>query len=175
MSQTKCRYFEVILYPDSEDYDCTDILEKAQSYFEHWAWAYHYADVNKDGTPKKRHIHFYGKFTNARSLSTIANTLGVKENHIQFVHNWIKAIRYSVHADDPNKHQYSWDEVNTNLNLDLFKSDSQPDYDEQIRIILDIIPLCTNTYDLVKLASDKRCSAMLLKGSYLWGRIIDKK
>lgn len=73
----------------------------------------------KVGDPVKTHYHIVIKNDNARWLSSIQKSfIYIPKNDIQVCHNFRGAIRYLIHADDPNKYQYSFSSIDTNM-LDI--------------------------------------------------------
>lgn len=110
--------YEVILYPDSESYDFSEVVEKLQAYFDMWAWILHDKDVSSStGEPKKTHAHFVGRCQTPVPLQTIANASGVPGNDIQFVRSFRGAMRYLIHADSPEKYPYEVAGVVSNFRL----------------------------------------------------------
>ena len=130
------RKFELILYPDSDLYDCDSILTSSQSYFSSWAYCLHDSDISEDGSSKKDHIHFLGKLDDVRSPEVVCRDLQLPFNSISNVKSWKAACRYLVHLDSPTKYQYSVDDVVSSFPILSFFS--LPD-DEQARRILAFI------------------------------------
>ena len=71
----KSRSFLGVLYPDSESYDCSAVLERLSCLFEEWAYILHDSDSDENGELKKAHIHWVGRLENATSLLAIADSL----------------------------------------------------------------------------------------------------
>lgn len=111
----KTRNFELIIYPDSESYNLSDVLREAQNYFINYAWILHDKDNLEDGTPKKPHIHFYGNKKNATSSEAVSKVTGVPISNINHVKSWNGAIRYLTHIDYSDKYQYNIDDISTNI------------------------------------------------------------
>lgn len=55
------RKFEIKLYPDATNYDCSQVLLKAMKYWDYWAYITHDKDKDEDGLILKPHIHFIGR------------------------------------------------------------------------------------------------------------------
>lgn len=47
------RAWELVLYPDAENYCCDKIIANASQYFEQWAYILHDSDITADGDTKK--------------------------------------------------------------------------------------------------------------------------
>ena len=101
----KYRCFEFVLYPDSTSYDCDSVLFALHN-FKYWVYILHSAEDDE----KKDHYHCLIKLDNATTISSIANRLGIPIYHVQYVKNIRSMCRYFLHADDPNKKQYSIDD-----------------------------------------------------------------
>ena len=100
------RNWSFIGYPgDSLPENYRDILDE-----EHITWAespVHDKDVNADGEAKKPHIHFLLCFEGVKTLDQIkeitAKVNGTNPIKVQSVRGM---VRYFVHFDNPEKHQY---------------------------------------------------------------------
>lgn len=115
MSEKQGRNFLGVLYPDSEIYDCQKVLSRLEDTFVDFAYIVHDLDVNEQGEVKKPHIHWVGKKSSPSPLSTIANSLGVEANNIEFCKSWKYSLRYLIHADNPEKYQYEPEKVTANF------------------------------------------------------------
>lgn len=114
MSERQSRAFLGVLYPDSESYDCEKVLLRLQDTFEELSYITHDMDVDENGELKKPHIHWVGKRSPC-PLSTVANSLGIPANNIEFCKNYKTSLRYLIHADTPDKYQYGTDDVTSNI------------------------------------------------------------
>ena len=114
-SEKQSRIFLGVLYPDSEDYDCSKVLLRLEDTFTDLAYITHDMDADESGTIKKAHIHWCGKRETPAPITTISNALGVKANSIEFCGNWKSSLRYLTHADSPDKFQYPLENVTANF------------------------------------------------------------
>ena len=114
MADKKFRSFAGTLYPDSESYDCEQLLSIIRSKFIDWAYILHDKDTDDNGELKKPHIHWVGRAT-PRTLSVVSNFLGLPENDIEVVKNFDNMVMYLIHLNDIDKFQYSPDDVESNL------------------------------------------------------------
>lgn len=114
-SEKQSRIFLGVLYPDSESYEFEKVLSRLEDTFLDLAYITHDADSDETGLLKKAHVHWCGKRSSPAPLSTIANALGIAENNIEFCRNWKYSLRYLIHADNPEKFQYSPDKVTANF------------------------------------------------------------
>lgn len=115
MADKQSRIFLGVLYPDSTSYDIEKVISRLGDTFTDLAYITHDLDVDEIGTVKKPHIHWCGKRSSPAPLSTIANAVGVEENSIEFCRNWKYSLRYLIHADNPEKYQYTADKVTANF------------------------------------------------------------
>lgn len=115
MAEKQSRIFLGVLYPDSTSYEIEKVISRLEDTFTDLAYITHDMDVDEMGTVKKAHIHWCGKRSSPAPLSTIANSLGIEENAIEFCKNWKYSLRYLIHADNPEKYQYAPDKVTANF------------------------------------------------------------
>lgn len=111
------RKWELVLYPDSDSYVCSEILANLVNVFDQWAYILHDSDVDGDGNPKKSHYHFYGKCADKLTASGISYRVHVPVSACRAVSSWKGALRYLVHADNPEKHQYDVTDISANFPL----------------------------------------------------------
>lgn len=165
------RTWEVVVYPDSQSYVAAEVLANATQYFGQWCYILHDKDVNDDGTPKKAHYHVYGKLDTARIPQSVANALGVGIASLRVVSSWRGAVRYTVHLDHPDKHQYSADDVVANF--DLVKLLTVDDDVQAARIFSFIqSSRCTTVSELTAWAFANGCYPALRRGFAVWSRLL---
>lgn len=119
----KGRYFGLLLYPDSESYDCDTVLYDCMSYFNECSYVLHDSDYDENGELKKAHYHVVCKKGSGVNLSTIQNRygrLGVLSNHIYIITSYKQQLRYLLHLDDKEKYQYDSSQIVSNV-VDLNK------------------------------------------------------
>lgn len=104
------RNFHGVVYPDSDSYDCSDVLSRLAQ-FSDFAYILHDQDMDENGELKKPHYHWLVARDTPAPLSTMVNALGVPENSVEFCRSYRAFLRYMIHADEPTKHQYSPDDV----------------------------------------------------------------
>lgn len=127
----KNRYFNAVLYPEDENYEnyFKNILNK----YKEVTWIDHDRDIDEEENYKKKHTHILFKVgENARSVNSIAKEIGILPNYIQGTKK-IPFLRYLIHLDNPEKTQYSIDEVHGELKEEL-KKQIKKNYDEEIKI-----------------------------------------
>lgn len=104
------RLFSIILYEESEDYDTKNVLFNIKSN-KYYAYILHNKDVDNKGEFKKAHYHIIIKLDNASTIEALAKKIGIKKNYIQHIKNERAYIRYLIHFDDADKHQYELEEI----------------------------------------------------------------
>lgn len=131
--QKKSRIFCAIFYDEINDKG--DILgpDRFSVYFERFWYIKHDSDVwtadeieewlvehpgelctYTPGQLKKTHYHVIGQCSSPVMLGLAAKRFGVPSNQVQPCKNLKNAKRYLVHRDNPDKYQYSPDNVITN-------------------------------------------------------------
>lgn len=134
------RKFTAILYPDSEEYDYNEVLDKLTGWgYDEWAYIVHDRDTKEDGTLKKKHAHVILKKSTPTALGTIARQLGISSNYVQRVRNWKRMVLYMTHDEQSDKVKYELEEL---ISSDPKKFEAyfkDEDESEQARRILDYI------------------------------------
>lgn len=125
---SKRRVFFIELYPDSESYNCNDLLKVVESFSE-YAYILHDMDVKiETGEMKKPHYHCVIR-TNPSLLSTIQNKFkGLSSQFIEVSHEFKWCIRYLVHLDDSEKFQYPQENIHSNISDLLLYLRVQPEW-----------------------------------------------
>ena len=100
------RIFTGTVYPDAENYNCDDVLFKVLQQPES-------AYILHDKDDVKSHIHFLFRLPQPTTPHKVAVLLGLPENVIECGRSFPALVRYLIHLDDPDKYQYSPDDVQT--------------------------------------------------------------
>ena len=112
MSVVRARQWSFIGYPgDSLPDNYAEILSDEM----HLCWAespVHDADLNGDGSQKKKHIHFILTFEGMKSFDQVCEITSRLNCPIPQVCRNVKSlVRYFIHLDNPDKHQYKFDDI----------------------------------------------------------------
>lgn len=111
-------FVEVILYKDNLQH--LNLLTTLTNKYD-YAYILHDKDLDDNGELKKEHFHLLLFFKNARYFSSILKSIEIDNPQlIQKKKDKRLSIRYLIHADSPNKYQYSLDELHTNIDLSLY-------------------------------------------------------
>lgn len=167
------RKFELILYPDSNSYNCDDVIYKASKYFDYWAYILHDKDVCEDGSPKKPHYHFIGKKDTMMTPSGICYQLGIQDTSLANIFNWKSAVKYLIHVEQTDKYPYDPNEVTSNFDTDKILKGSETDDSQAKRILEHIInnPNIT-TKQLTIWVLDNGLWSGFRRGFAVWDRIL---
>lgn len=87
-----------------------DSIKSAMPDFRLWSWIDHEPD-DENGSP---HTHFVFTTNGSRSIKMIADKLQIEGNYIQIVRKVTAMYRYLIHKDNPEKLQYSIENVHSN-------------------------------------------------------------
>lgn len=96
--------------------------------------------LHKSGTLKAAHVHLLMRFNQPQKLNYVAEWFNVPENFVNKIYgSWEDAVLYQIHANAPEKYQYSPDEVTCNFDFKrvLEKKHSQKALEEIIDKILE--------------------------------------
>ncbi|MCL2174071.1 replication protein [Candidatus Saccharibacteria bacterium] len=113
-SGIKKYYYTFSLKVDHPDVDHKMIQNKIYQYYKSF-YILHDKDINKEtGEVKDPHYHYWVEFKNPRSLNSVAKELNIKSNMLLIVENKRAMLEYFIHANNPDKAQYSVDDVVSN-------------------------------------------------------------
>lgn len=99
----------------------------------------HDADLNGDGSEKKVHIHFIVSFEGNKSFEQIQEITDRLHCPIpQLCRNVRSMVRYMIHLDNPDKHQYKREEIQVHggFSIDEYFSRSQTENRDVLKEIL---------------------------------------
>lgn len=94
-------------------------------------------NLHKAGSLKAAHIHLLLKFHCPQQYNFIAQWFGVSENYVQKVKSEAAATAYLIHANAPEKYQYSLNEVTANF--DISATIQKVNTQKNLNVILDKI------------------------------------
>lgn len=184
--ETRSRNWTFLVYPDSEKLDPHWRDTLSEMGLQVAISPLHDRDKNKDGTDKKPHFHCVLVFDSVKAreqVQEICRKIGTNEQ-CQRVLNLKGTMRYLCHMDDPQKAQYSRDDVQVIGGLDYDKS-TMNDEDEDknangqigniIRIVYD-----KGLYNFAELAEYLLCEepdlfTYLRKYAYFFGQYFKSK
>ena len=126
MASDRSSKWTFIAYPDSVPDNWQEILK---SYHIPIAISpLHDKDLNPTGEEKKAHWHVLLEFSSLKSYMQVEEiTKQVNASIPQIVHSPVGMIRYFIHKDNPEKHQYDWQDIIVYNGFDIDKYDSYTD------------------------------------------------
>lgn len=148
-----------IVYPDSAPIIWKELLK---SYHIPAAVSpLHDKDLNPTGDEKKPHWHVMVEFESLKSFDQVKEITDKLHGTIPLiVQSPVGMIRYFIHKDNPEKHQYNWEDIELFSGFDIEKYDSYTDH-EIDSILADITRFiddnCIIEYaDILAYARDKK-------------------
>jgi adenosyl cobinamide kinase/adenosyl cobinamide phosphate guanylyltransferase len=109
--------------------DCKNIDEvisriKLLTNLKSWAIITHDKDVLPNGQLKPAHFHCVLTFSNAKTIKSIADAIGVEMQYIEKIRTTTKTARlYLIHRNNPEKYQYSPEEVKASFDYVTYVDD----------------------------------------------------
>lgn len=114
----RARIWTIIVYPESAPKEWEDIINE-----DHLEWCcspLHSDDINPDGTPKKPHWHIMLWFDGVKSYDQVKIISDKLHSPRPFIVQSARGlVRYMLHLDNPEKVQYSRDQIRSFNGLDV--------------------------------------------------------
>ena len=108
--KSRTRNWNFILYPESAPENWRKLLD--ETHVEIVVSPLHDKDVNEDGTPKKAHHHITFMSPTDKTYEQVEELTSSLNATIPIKCLSVKgSIRYMVHKDNPEKHQYNWSDI----------------------------------------------------------------
>lgn len=120
----------MLLYPDDKNH--AKALKFIKNNYDH-AMILHNKDL-KQGELKKEHYHIVLEFPSAKWNTALAKELNIAINYIQQCRNLENSLNYLIHYNEPEKFQYSLDDVSGNLKKKLEKAIKNDGKDESDKV-----------------------------------------
>lgn len=161
--------WEFVLYPESEVYDYTDMLNKITERFKNFAYVKHDKDTDENGEIKKAHTHLLVRNEgSAVRLSTIQKDFPEINNSFQRVKNWRAAIRYLIHADAPDKFQYPVESIISNFDHGRYFGDIRATACMKAIHNFIVDNYVTNPQELIAWSFENNCFSEVRRGWSMW-------
>lgn len=132
----------------------------------------------KVGDFKKPHYHIVVHNSSNCIKKNAARKFGVEINYVQKVGNLKKMVRYLLHRDNPEKYQYSEDEVITNSTDKLMSYlKKEMDMTDKARLLLDYIysDMCDSLSSLANYAINNNCWDELRRGQHIYSQLMNER
>lgn len=140
MADSRERVFATIVYPESASEGWMDTVDSW--HVKAFISPLHDKDVNADGTPKKPHYHLIIFFDGKKNFETQVKPLfdSIKAVGREKIISTRGYTRYLCHLDNPEKTQYSINEVKAFGGANYaFEIQSAADETEQVKLMQDFI------------------------------------
>lgn len=147
---TRTRNWATVVYPESAPANWETILAECHSAC--FVSPLHDSDINPDGTPKKEHYHVIVMFDAVKNRDQVKELFdrigGVGTEKISSLRGY---ARYLCHLDNPEKHQYSPDDVKAYGGADYISVIGLPT--DKYKAIDEMIDYCeeNNVYSFAEL------------------------
>ena len=107
ISVKTCEVMQYWKYMDCNDIDVVISRIKTLTNLKSWAIITHDKDVLPNGELKPSHFHCVLTFSNAKTIKTIADCIGVEMQYVEKIRTTTKSARlYLIHRNNPEKYQY---------------------------------------------------------------------
>ena len=126
MANKRTRHWTFIVYPDSVVENWKEIIKA--THVKIAISPLHDQDLNPTGDEKKPHWHVMFEYESLKSYDQVKGVLdtllGSGCTIPQIVQSPVGMIRYFIHMDNPEKHQYKWNDIVVYNGFDLSKYDT---------------------------------------------------
>lgn len=130
------------------------------------------------GDHKKPHYHVVVHNSSNCIKRNAVRKFGVPENYVRKVGNLKQMVRYLVHRDNPEKLQYTEDQVITNASgkLESFLKE-ELDMTDKARLLLEYIysDNCVSLTSLANFAINNKCWDELRRGQHIYTQLLNER
>lgn len=123
----KVKSCEVMQYWEYMDTDNIEVIIsriKKLTYIKSWAIITHDKDQLPNGQLKPAHFHCVLTFSNATTIKSIADTIGVEMQYVEKIRTTTKSARlYLIHRNNPEKYQYPPEDVKASFDYVSYVDD----------------------------------------------------
>lgn len=156
---SRTRNWTIVLYPESTPKNWRNIIDDM-----HIEWIespLHDKDINADGEPKKPHWHILLMFGGVKAYEQVKELTDLLNAPIPTkCHNAKALVRYMAHLDNPEKAQYSRDDIIGHGGVDIAEM-LRPSSSERYTLIKEMIAYVRKNnilefQDLMDYASENR-------------------
>ena len=119
-----CEVMQYWQYMDCNSIDDVISRIKTLTYFKSWAIITHDKDILPNGELKPPHFHCVLTFSNAKTIKSIADCIGVEMQYVEKIRTTTKSARlYLIHRNNPEKYQYSPEDVKASFDYVAYVDD----------------------------------------------------
>jgi len=119
-----CEVMQYWDYMDTKEIDVIISRIKRLTNIKSWAIITHDRDVLPNGQLKPPHFHCVLTFSNATTIKSIADCIGVEMQYVEKIRTTPKSARlYLIHRNDPEKYQYPPEDVRASFDYVSYVDD----------------------------------------------------
>jgi hypothetical protein len=119
-----CEVMQYWEYMNTNDIDVIISRIKTLTNIKSWAIITHDKDVLPNGELKPAHFHCVLTFSNATTIKSIAECVGVEMQYVEKIRTTTKSARlYLIHRNDPEKYQYPPEDVKASFDYVTYVDD----------------------------------------------------
>ena len=119
-----CEVMQYFKYMDTDDIDVIITRIKNLTNLKSYAIIVHDKDVLPNGELKPAHFHCVLTFSNAKTIKSIADGIGIEMQYVEKIRTTTKSARlYLIHRNNPEKYQYSPEEVKASFDYVSYVDD----------------------------------------------------
>jgi len=124
ISVKSCEVMQYFEYMDTNDIDVIVSRIKTLTNLKSYAIITHDKDLLPNGQLKPPHFHCVLTFSNAKTIKSIADCLGVEMQYVEKIRTTTKSARlYLIHRNNPEKYQYSPEDVKASFDYVTYVDD----------------------------------------------------
>lgn len=168
------RSFHLVLYADDETHlKAYKIIQEKYSYASIW----HDRDILEDGTIKKLHLHVVLHLSSPKSVTALANDLGITSNYIEICKkDYKQSLLYLIHYNQKDKMPYKVEDVEGDLKQVLinYLSSISDENSDVIRIIdlLDSIKENLSLKEFIKILCNNGLYSCFRRSQYTFIQLL---
>jgi hypothetical protein len=119
-----CEVMQYWAYMDCDDIEVIISRIKRLTYLKSYAIITHDKDLLPNGQIKPAHFHCVLTFSNAKTIKSIADCIGVEMQYVEKIRTTTKSARlYLIHRNNPEKYQYTPEEVKASFDYVSYVDD----------------------------------------------------
>ena len=124
ISVKTCEVMQYWKYMDCNSIDVVISRIKTLTNLKSWAIITHDKDILPNGELKPPHFHCVLTFSNAKTIKSIADCIGVEMQYVEKIRTTTKSARlYLIHRNNPEKYQYSPEDVKASFDYVAYVDD----------------------------------------------------
>lgn len=124
ISVKSCEIMQYWKYMDCNEIAVVISRIKTLTNLKSWSIINHDKDILPNGQPKPPHFHCVLTFSNAKTIKSIAECIGVEMQYVEKIRTTTKSARlYHIHRNNPEKYQYPPEDVKASFDYVAYVDD----------------------------------------------------